>query len=349
MLTLLLLACAPTTTTPLPDAGPGDPGRVVLRGATIPGLGRADLAIEAGRITAVGEVPEGGEDVDLSGRFLVPAFIDSHVHVAFWEVGAELPPAGVVAAVDLAAPEAWIGQSPGGLTVLWAGPMVTAVDGYPVSSWGAGGYGVECSTPEEAAAAVRRLHGLGADLIKLPITSSSLPREALAAAVAEAHGLGLLVTAHALEAERAALAAELGVDVLAHTPTQSLGTDELAAWSRGAVVSTLRAFGGGPDTVDNLRRLHEAGATVLYGTDLGNTRTAAIDAEELRLLEAAGLDGAAILEAATAAPARLWGLEQLGALEVGRDASLLVLEADPHTDPGTLARPVQVWVRGEAR
>ena len=47
-----------------------------------------------------------------------------------------------------------------------------------------------------------------------------------------------------------------------------------------AVVSTLAAFGGSPAAVDNLRRLHAAGATVLYGTDLGNTRDAGPSAEE---------------------------------------------------------------------
>ena len=115
------------------------------------------------------------------------------------------------------------------------------------------------------------------------------------------------------------------------------------------MISTLGAFGGDAETVDNLRRLRSAGATVIYGTDLGNTRTAAIDPRELELLVAAGLDGEAILRAATADPAALWGFDGLGSIAVGQDASLLVLTADPRLDPLALAAPERVFIQGSAR
>ena len=118
-------------------------------------------------------------------------------------------------------------------------------------------------------------------------------------------------------------------------------------WIRSSRSSSSDA-GGGASTIDNLRRLREAGATVLYGTDLGNTRTPAIDAQELALLARAGLDGAAILEAGTRARAARWGLDGLGALEPGRDASFSLLDADPLLDPSTLARPTRVVLRGVA-
>ena len=62
---------------------------LVLRGAHVldprEGLDRVlDVVVEAGRITAVGEgvtVPEGAEIVDGSGRHLLPAFVDPHVHL----------------------------------------------------------------------------------------------------------------------------------------------------------------------------------------------------------------------------------------------------------------------------
>ena len=46
-----------------------------------------------------------------------------------------------------------------------------------------------------------------------------------------------------------------------------------------------------------------AGATVLYGTDFGNTSHLGVDPAEIAALQAAGLDGAAILAAGTSAPA----------------------------------------------
>lgn len=61
--------------------------RVVLRGATVidgsrSARHRADVAIESGRITAIGDVDreEGDEDVDLNGLVLAPGFIDPHTH-----------------------------------------------------------------------------------------------------------------------------------------------------------------------------------------------------------------------------------------------------------------------------
>ena len=157
------------------------------------------------------------------------------------------------------------------------------------------------------------------------------------------------MAAHALQDDAAKRAAMAGVDVLAHTPVEALTADTLAAWTRAdgrAVISTLAAFGGAPTSVDNLRRLRERGATVLYGTDLGNTRVAGISAEEIALLTSAGLDGAAVLESGTRAPARCWGLDDLGEIATGKAGCILVLDRDPLANPSVLATPSQVWING---
>ena len=44
--------------------------------------------------------------------------------------------------------------------------------------------------------------------------------------------------------------------------------EEMADQIDGVVISTLEAFGGRSSTVENLRQLRAAGATVLYGTDI---------------------------------------------------------------------------------
>ena len=147
----------------------------------------------------------------------------------------------------------------------------------------------------------------------------------------------------------ARLAAAIGADVLAHAPVERLSAAAIDAWKGRAVIGTLAAFGASPDALDNLARLRAAGATVLYGTDFGNTRDAGISVMEIAAMLAAGLGGDAIVESATAAPARVWGLVDHGAIEVGRSASLLVLDADPREDPLTLARPLQVWIDGTRR
>ena len=82
---------------------------------------------------------------------------------------------------------------------------------------------------------------------------------------------------------------------------------------------------------------------MLYGTDFGNTTGSRHrQPKELELLGEAGLDGAAILEAATAAPAAFWGLDGFGRIEVGAAANVLVLDADATRDATTLSRIVRV-------
>ena len=327
----------------LPRAAADAPAEVVL----LQGAAGGGLAFDA----ATGRIVEGAGGasvIDVSGRWIVPAFIDSHVHLAYYAVAEDLVRAGVVGAVDLAAPERFVSPpaSRGG-RVVWAGPMVTPLQGYPTRSWGAGGYGAECADRAECEGVVERLVGAGAGVIKVPVGQGpDHDGSVLAGIVERAHALRRPVAAHALGEDGAARAAAAGVDVLAHTPTAALSEATVAAWAGRAVISTLSAFGGRDTTIDNLRRLRAAGATVLYGTDLGNTRTVGIDPEELRLLQAAGLDGAAIIEAGTRAPAQRWGLADLGTLEPGRSASLLVLDADPAADPSALARPEQVWIDG---
>ena len=337
------------------DAGPvstptlQQTGDVVLRDLLVPGGAQnVDLLLSDGQIAEMGAgLDTPAESKELDGRWVVPAFIDSHVHLAYLPEGEALLRGGIAGAVDMAAPAEYLAADTGSLRLRWSGPMITAEGGYPTQSWGRNGYGEECADAAAASAAVESLADQGARLIKLPVTSAPvLDDTALAAAVTTAHARGLQVASHATSSDQALTAATAGADVLAHTPTQALSDEVVAAWADGAVVSTLAAFGGGSATVANLGKLHDAGAVVLYGTDFGNTRTAAIQESELRLMMDAGLSGAEILASGTSAPATYWGFDELGSLGVGKAASLLVLDADPLVDPLTLSRPVEVWIDG---
>lgn len=340
MIAAVLVGCAVA-------ASPTD---VVLRGAILDGT-PTDIALVGGKIAAIGPgVGAGLPVVDVAGRYVVPAFVDSHVHLAYRFDPAKLGDGGIVAAVDLAAPIEWIGRDAPPLRVLWSGPMVTAPDGYPLSSWGAAGYGWPATDPDTAAAAVDLVLDAGAKVVKFPVTGApTLDAASRAAVVQRAHARGAKVAVHALGDSDALQAANAGADVLAHVPVQLLGDATVAAWGGRAVIPTLSAFGGAPEAVENLRRLRHAGATVLYGTDFGNSTAPGISRAEIRLMVAAGMDGRAILAAGTSAPAAYWGWEDLGAVAVGKSASLLVLTADPLVKPEILADPEQVWIGGVRR
>jgi imidazolonepropionase-like amidohydrolase len=169
----------------------------------------------------------------------------------------------------------------------------------------------------------------------------------LPAIVEAAHAHRMKVATHALSDASAAAAAAAGVDVLAHTPVEPLRESTVAAWRGRAVISTLAAFGGSPTAIENLRRLRAAGATVLYGTDLGNLRDAGPSTHEIALLRRAGLDDAAIVDAMTTAPAAFWGFEFK--IAPGAPATFLVLDRDPRRDLDALLAPKAIWNRGTPR
>ncbi len=326
---------------------------VVLRGATVVGTGVRDVTVREGRIARIAAVGDAApeddalSELDARGQYLVPAFIDSHVHLAYAFDAPALAHGGVAAAVDLAAPLAFFAQDHAPLQLALAGPMITAVGGYPTQGWGAGGFGLEVEGTDAVRDAVDQLAGLGARAIKLPLGDApELSDAEIAVLVERAHARDLPVVVHALADADASRAARAGVDVLAHTPVEPLSDDTVALWQGRTVISTLDAFGGAAGTIDNLRRLRAAGARVLYGTDLGNTGIPGIDPNELGHLVAAGLDGAAILDAATREPATAWRFDGLGALAEGARASLLVLDRDPLRDPSVLAEPLAVYIDG---
>lgn len=318
---------------PQPQAGADVPAGRTPTGERV----RVELAGE--RIARLSPAAAAGAEAE---AWLWPAIVDSHVHLTYWPVADRVAASGIAAGVDLAAPT--IRDAPP-LHVLSSGPMLTRPGGYPLASWGSDGYGLGCGDAACVTAAIERLAAQGARVIKLALDDDGLDPSLLPAAVAAAHGKRLKVAVHALSARSARLAADAGADLLAHTPVEPLPPDTVAAWRGRAVISTLAAFGGSEAAVANLRALRAAGATILYGTDLGNLRDAGPSAAELELLRAAGLDDAAITDAMTTAPARYWALP-FGAVTPGAEASLLVLDRDPRTDARALLAPRAVWLRG---
>jgi imidazolonepropionase-like amidohydrolase len=313
---------------------------VVVGGQTLSGEA-VQVRLAEGRVVAVGPTVDrdGAEVIDVQGRVVLPGLVDSHVHLAYLPEADALADGGIAGAVDLAAPAGFVGRD-GPLEVLWSGPMVTAVGGYPTRSWGAGGYGRECAGAEACAAVVDELLALGASVIKVPLTAPpSLSDEELQAVVDRAHARGVKVVVHALDDAGAARAAAAGCDALAHLPTEPLSDATVAAWSGRHVISTGGAFGG--DAAANAARLHSAGATLLYGTDFGNTRVRGIDADELKRLVDAGLSPVQAIEAATEVPARWWGTKA-GRLVEGAPGVLVVVEAEVREDVTELGRPWRV-------
>ena len=343
---------------------------VALRGTVWPG-GDADVLPDAvlvvdgdGKIAALGPadrvpLPDGLLLLGGDGAWIGPGVVDAHVHLAFGDLE-EVLAGGVVAVRDLGAPPelcaAWRGrQAPPQVHLV--GPVLTAGGGYPSNSWGAGGFARALDGPAGARRVVAELVAEGVDLVKVavePADGQPVPTRAeLRAVVDAAHEAGLRVTAHALTAAAVARVLEAGVDELAHTPTELLDdalVEQLAATGT-TVVSTLHTLIAQEPAelprcaARNAAALHAAGVELVYGTDLGNAGTrCGVDPRELDRLADAGLDRLRALRAATQGSGALVG--RSGHLEVGAQASLVVLAADPLVLPEAWRAPRAVLSDG---
>ncbi|MGD2071721.1 MAG: amidohydrolase family protein [Gemmatimonadota bacterium] len=106
--------------------------------------------------------------------------------------------------------------------------------------------------------------------------------------------------------------------------------------SSRAAFERLEASGAGiPTMAENLRRVHGSGATVVVATDAGNPLTLHGPSiyREMEAMQRAGLEPGEIVVAATRNGARALGRrDDLGTLEAGKIADLLVLAEDPLRD-----------------
>lgn len=104
-----------------------------------------------------------------------------------------------------------------------------------------------------------------------------------------------------------------------------------------------------PAAMESLPRLWAAGITVALGTDAGNIGTVHGPAifREARLMVQAGLTPAQVLRSATVNGARVLGLEaELGDVAVGKQADLVLLDADPLLSVDNLSRARMVFRAG---
>lgn len=344
--TALLAACGPdpdeVTVGDVADRDALSSPPLGLSGLRLPGTGEpVAITIEGRRFAAVGEtVPDGVETLDLAGGWVVPGFIDCHVHMQFADPAAVLA-GGVTTVRDLGGPptaaQALRGQTP--LRVLVAGRILTAVGGYPTRSWGADGTGREVIDAEDAVVAVEEQLAAGAIVLKIALEEAGgapVPNLATLQAIVRRGTEGnLRTTAHVGSSAMLDLALEAGVRELCHLPLHDVSEAEMVRVAEAGIVlvPTLEIRGQDPAALDAVRAFREAGGEVLYGTDLGNGGTApGIEVAEVRAMLAAGMTPDDVLRAATTDPALYLGLDT-GRLEPDRIADLVVLGADPFGDP----------------
>lgn len=236
------------------------------------------------------------------------------------------------------------------------------------------------NSPEEARKAVRQRYKEGADLIKITATGGvlSVAKNGLnpqftdaevEAVVAAARDYGFTVAAHAHGREGMLRAVRAGVTSIEHGSymdeeimklMKSRGTWHVptltAAWwvtekakEPGFYVPMVasKAAAIGPQIAKTLALAYQFGVPIAFGTDSG-VYPHGMNAKEFELLHQAGVPMADALRMATVMAAKVLNQSaEIGALEAGKYADLIVVDGDPLSDPTALQR-IKLVVKGGA-
>jgi len=233
--------------------------------------------------------------------------------------------------------------------------------------------------PDEMRRRVRELHRMGADVVKVATSGGVLsprddPRHAhfrpseLEVLVEEATAAGMFVMAHAQGADGIKNAIRAGIRSIEHgifLDDEGIALMlERGTWLVPTLVApqgVIDAAAGGvvfpPGVLDKattlvdvhreaVRRAVAAGVRIAMGTDSGVTPHGR-NLRELALMADLGMAPAAVLEAATRSAAQLLGVDdELGTIEVGKLADLVVVDGDPYAFESLPQRIEGVWLGG---
>ena len=266
-----------------------------------------------------------------------------------------------------------------GPTVVGSGPPITSPGGH---CWSMGG---AAASEDELRRAVRERAERGAAVVKImasggvmtpgtDMLAGQFTLAQLRAVVAEAHRLGLPVTAHAHALPAVEASAAAGVDGIEHcsclTATGSRRPPELLDRLVAAGTYVCPTLGRVPGVdppprvraaleavhgtyeqhLPHVAELYRAGTVLLAGTDAGIGPSKAhglVPWAIADLVAACGMTPAEALASATGLAARACGLEgRTGRLAAGLDADLVMVDGNALTDVTALQRPRLVISRG---
>jgi enamidase len=370
----------------------------IINGTLIDGTGAAPIPnayvlIGNGSIEAAGccssaiSLPSGYEVIDAAGGTIMPGLVDAHVHVTSWVLGNDAGAAsmdatqrlvpwlesGFTTLRDVGAPlDSFPGlrqqidrlvrdsKSP---NVVWSGPIVTAVGGYPLTVPAYAPVGREVASVDEARALVRDLADAGAGVIKLGLEGgyysdlgwALLSLDTIRAIVEVAHERAMRVAAHVTSIDELTLALDGRIDDIVHAPLERIPDALLARMVEEEVGMTTTATvwgqAGAPAVAAaNASRYAAAGGLVAIGTDFGCcSQQPGLEPylQEMRFLLQAGMTPMQIVVAATRNAAIVAGRGgEAGTIESGKAGDILVVQGDPLGDVGALRDPVAVIQAG---
>ncbi|CCW17791.1 amidohydrolase family protein [Sphingobium indicum BiD32] len=266
-----------------------------------------------------------------------------------------------------------------GPRLLMTGVGITAPGGHPSATvygrnpWYRLRAASEIGSVDEARDVVNAMAEKGVDAIKLllqggcrcsgepdykwhgMVSIQRMKPEVLEAAVAEARRLGFKTTVHTFEEERAIEALEAGADGVEHGVVATRISDkrfiDLLLKNDASYVPTLWVYPRA-EAMHNLALVRDAGVRIVLGSDsfaptvqiegLESGMFGANSIVEAERMALSGLTATEILRSATGLAAVHLGRSDIGVIAEGRQADLLLLQADPTVSVENLKSPLKV-------
>ncbi|MCX7748512.1 MAG: amidohydrolase family protein [Clostridia bacterium] len=320
----------------------------------------AEIMIRGGKLAKITtrgkiKVPRGSKVLDLKGAVVLPGFINAHVHRAYdssnlqnWLNGGvttvrDLAPLGIY---DFIKARDEFNKNPKNSRIVSATPIMSVPGGYDGTDY--------YNSPEDARNKVLNYIDKGVDIIKFSIEDElqgrqwTLPTyEEVKSIVDTAHSGKKKVSVHIMHARNLRWAIDAGVDDVAHMVVEPVDSGTINDMIKKNIywIPTLELIKGVSEmhsldwdviAADNLSKFYKAGGKIALGTDFGGYMCnfdRGFPKTEVLLMQKAGMKNMDIIVAGTKNAAIVCGLsKEIGTIEEGKKADILVVNGDPLSD-----------------
>jgi len=339
-------------------------------------INNTSVLVENGQITKVNaNIDATVAVIDGSGKFLIPALSNSHVH-AFMQFNlTEAAKAGVLNLMDMHGMETFQAamakisrDSTNMARYYYAGYAATAPDGHGTQF----GFPVPTLTdPSEAIKFVEDRVKAGASYIKIieEPWKPTVSHEIVKSLVDAAHNAKTIAVVHISKVDDAIKVLSNKADALVHIwwdkKISEKALAELVENETFFVIPTILtsqlalenirksapegSFMNNEDISAEVKRLHDAGVPTLAGTDPPNANiNYGTDLyKEMDLMSKAGIPNIDVLKGATSYPAKYFRLENTGFIKEGYTADMILLNADPIQDIQNINNIQTIWKNGK--
>ena len=352
---------------------------ILIDGTGSPPKSQVTIVIKNDRILRVSDdanIPQDSQIINAKGRYILPGFINAHVHNGFspsylerWAADGvtTVRDLGVVYHRDLAQDKQELNSSNLRARLITAGPLLTVPGGYPIAVFNAP-IGYPIAHDEKAILkTVPAILESGADLLKISLERGKIFNQQIPvfsnkeaqSIVAIAKNRQTRVSAHITARQDIDLALDAGVADLAHMVVDGyLDQQTIQKVIQAGVywIPTLELWHGvgGANlgrAIENLRRFYRAGGLIALGTDYDGYTTPfelGMPMCEMKLMQQADMSSLDIIQSATRHAAVVCNMgNDLGTIEPGKIADIIMTENNPLQDLGQLRSVPFVMHNGE--